>query len=150
GRVEGVLWLSHLQAVPFTDVQAELVQGFADQAVVAIENARLVGNVDARDRLLADMHLEQTAVADINLQAAQAPGDAELILGRSVEIASRLLGADCAYVVLHEGQGLTMKAGVGLPVEAIGNTNYLSSESAVAAQAFASGGAVEISDAGDE
>ncbi len=153
GKAEGVIWLARVMALPFTDVQGELVQGFADQAVVAIENARLVSDLETRERMIADMNREQTAVADIIRQSAQAPGDAQAILERSVEIATRLLGADCAWVFLHDGQGLTIKAVACPSAEGEDNRPQLRPDptpAMVGARAFASGAPVEIADAGEE
>ena len=53
GAVEGVLLLGRPEPGPFTDRQIELVQTFADQAVIAIENARLFGQVQERTRELS-------------------------------------------------------------------------------------------------
>lgn len=153
GKAEGVIWLARVMTLPFTDVQGELVQGFADQAVVAIENARLVNDLETRERMIADMNREQTAVADILRQSAQAPGEAQAILDRSVEIATRLLGADCAWLSLHDGQELTIKAVAFPPADGEDDRPETKPEPApatVGARAFASGAPVEIADAGGE
>jgi GAF domain-containing protein/HAMP domain-containing protein len=127
GEAEGVIWLSHLEAAPFTDAQAGLIQGFADQALIAIENARLAENVDARDRKLADMRSEQTAMAEVIRIAAQSPDDARAVLDGITETAARLLGAGCLYALLDEGSGLKLAAGHGVPSGMAGS--FLSPES---------------------
>src|SRR5260370_24419444 len=60
----GVLFLGRKTVEPFTDKQIELVQTFADQAVIAIENVRLFDDVQAKTRDLEEALQHQTATAD--------------------------------------------------------------------------------------
>lgn len=148
GDVEGVIWLSHLEAAPFSDAQAGLVQGFADQALIAIENARLAESVDTRDRKLADMRSEQTAMAGIGRIAAQSPDDARPVLEGIVQTAARLLGGVGAHVVLPDETGLKLLAGNGLPPDLTDAS--LSTESGLAAvRAFVSGAVFDTADRSD-
>ena len=65
GQPIGVLSLQRRTAGPFSDAQIELVQTFADQAVIAIENARLLSELEARNRDLTDALDRQTATAEV-------------------------------------------------------------------------------------
>ena len=65
GGIEGVFTLSRTRASPFSPRQIELVETFADQAVIAIENARLFDEVQARTRDLEEALQQQTATAEV-------------------------------------------------------------------------------------
>ena len=61
----GVFALTRDEVNPFTEKQIELATTFADQAVIAIENARLFDEVQARTRELSESLQQQTATADV-------------------------------------------------------------------------------------
>ena len=61
----GVLTVRRTEVRPFTDKQVELVETFADQAVIAIENVRLFDEVQARTEELSESLQQQTATADV-------------------------------------------------------------------------------------
>ena len=64
-EVVGALALRRLEALPFTEKQIALAETFADQAVIAIENARLFDEVQAKTRDLEESLQQQTATADV-------------------------------------------------------------------------------------
>ncbi|MBL8575752.1 MAG: GAF domain-containing protein [Mesorhizobium sp.] len=143
--VEGVIWLSHQEMAPFTDRQAGLAHGFADQGLIAIENARLSSTIDERDRKITRMRAEQNAMAYVAHVASAAPGDATRIFDALVETASKVPGAVAAYLIRLDTESAQVAAQRGLTPEAAARLAGLAtSPELVAAKALAAGEAVEI------
>jgi GAF domain-containing protein/anti-sigma regulatory factor (Ser/Thr protein kinase) len=104
GHTIGVIALPRMQPVPFTQRQIDLVTTFADQAVIAIENARLFEEVQARTRDLSESLDYQTAISDVLGVISRSQFDLQPVLQSVVDIASRLCRADNAIVYqLREG-----------------------------------------------
>ncbi|MGE9010617.1 GAF domain-containing protein [Leptospira interrogans] len=117
GAPIGVIALMRAVVKPFNDRQIELVTTFANQAVIAIENARLFDEVKARTDDLAESLRQQTATADVLKVISRSTFDLQIVLDTLVESATRLCDADHAWVFQRDGEFLHWAAGYGLSKE---------------------------------
>src|SRR5262252_5266806 len=99
-----VLWRREVQ--PFSDTEIGLMQTFADQAVIAIENVRLFKELETRNRDLTDALARQTATSDILRVISSSPTDVQPVFDSIVESAARL--CDGAFSSLHTFDGELM------------------------------------------
>src|SRR5262249_10938466 len=104
GSPVGVIVLQRRKVAPFTDKQIELVQTFADQAVIAIENVRLFDEVQARTRELTESLEYQTATGDILRVISSSPTDVQPVFDMIAESAWRLCEAQFCFVYRFDGQ----------------------------------------------
>ena len=110
GKVAGVIALLRRLAQPFTQRQIELVETFADQAVIAIENVRLFEEVQARTTELTEALEQQTATSEVLRVIASSPTTLKPVLQAVAESAARLCDAYDALLLLREGQSLVLGA----------------------------------------
>ena len=96
GNVVGVLFVAKTVPQPFTDKQIELVKTFADQAVIAIENTRLLNE-------LRESLQQQTATADVLKVISSSPGELEPVFHAMLENATRICEASFGSMLLREG-----------------------------------------------
>jgi len=120
GEAIGALMIFRDRLLPFTDEELAVQQSFADQAVIAIENARLFDEVQAKTRDLSEALTYQTGSSNILSVIASSPTDVEPVLKAIVENACLLCDAYDALVRLKVGDYLYSSAHHGpLPI----NTN---------------------------
>jgi GAF domain-containing protein len=123
GVVEGVFSLAKLETGLFAPRQVELVQTFADQALIAIENARLFNEVQAKTRDLEASLQQHTATADVLKTISRSSVQLETVLDTLVETVARLCRADQVHMWRSRDDGYQLLASYGLSEEA--KTYYL-------------------------
>jgi GAF domain-containing protein len=113
GVALGVIRISRTEVRPFTDKQIALLQTFADQAVIAIENVRLFKELEARNKDLGETLERQTATADILRVISQAQTDAQPVFEAIADSAKRLLDAWSVLVFRCDGELVRLAAARG-------------------------------------
>jgi two-component system, NtrC family, sensor kinase len=113
----GVIGLARQKVEPYTEKEIALVRTFADQAVIAIENARLFEEVQARTRDLTESLQQQTATADVLKVISRSAFDLGSVLQTLVESAARLCGADKSVITRESGEVFYRSEAYGFPVE---------------------------------
>ena len=106
----GTLTLWKTEVEPFTDNQIELVTTFADQAVIAIENTRLLNE-------LRESLQQQTATADLLEVISRSAFDLRPVFETIAESAVRLCEARLAFIYRFDGELLRMVADYNTPAE---------------------------------
>jgi GAF domain-containing protein len=124
GEMIGAFFLSRQEVRPFTDKQIDLVKNFAAQAVIAIENARLLNELRQRTTDLTERTADltealeqQTATSEVLQVISSSPGDLEPVFQAMLENATRICEAKFGVVFSFDGKEFHFEAQVGTPPE---------------------------------
>ena len=115
GDVIGTIALFGRDPGGYGDAEVAMVQAFADQAAIAVDNARLLAEIEERNRDLAASLELQTATSEILELISANPGDLHRVLHGVVEQAASLCDAPTANIMLRQGDILQFEAGIGAP-----------------------------------
>ncbi len=114
GVAIGAIHLRRVESQLFTDRQVALLQTFADQAVIAIENVRLFKELEARNRDLTESLEQQTVTSEILRVISSSPTDVQPVFDSIAESGKRLCEAEFCFVFQFDGQILHFAAHQGL------------------------------------
>ena len=111
----GALVIYRQEVRPFTDKQIELVENFAAQAVIAIENTRLLNELRQRTTDLTESLEQQTATSEVLRVISSSPGELEPVFQAMLANATRICEAKFGILMLRHGDGFRTVAINGAP-----------------------------------
>jgi len=114
-QVVGLIAIYRREVRPFTDKQIALVTSFANQAVIAIENARLLNELRDRTNELSESLDQQTATSEVLGVISSSPGELEPVFQAMLANATRICGAKLGILFRSEGDAFRVVALYGAP-----------------------------------
>ena len=155
----GAIAVARREPGGFTDDEIALLQTFADQAVIAIENARLLTELQQKNEALTQAHAQvsealeqQTATSEILKVIASSPTDTQPVFDAIAENAARLCGVGDGHIVLVEGDALRAVSATGQIVALAAGYNARRvpvSRESVAGRAIVDRATIHIADVAD-
>ena len=115
GEAIGALSIFRREVRPFTDKQIDLVKSFAAQAVIAIENTRLLTELRQRTTDLTESLEQQTATSEVLQVISSSPGELEPVFETMLQNAVRICGAKFGNLWLRDGDFFRIGAAHGAP-----------------------------------
>ena len=115
GAAIGAIVLRRTEARLFSERQIALLQTFADQAVIAIENVRLFEKEQQRTRELSEALEQQTATSEVLRVISSSPGELEPVFQAMLENAVRICEAKFGILFRHDGQAFELAAELDTP-----------------------------------
>ena len=106
----GVMAIYRQEVRPFTDKQVDLLTNFAAQAVIAIENARLLNELRQRTDDLTESLEQQTATSEVLRVISSSPGELEPVFNAMLENATRICEAKFGNLLLFDGKDMRVVA----------------------------------------
>jgi signal transduction histidine kinase len=114
-RVIGAIGVARHEPVGFDEKQIALIGSFASQAVIAIENTRLLKELRERTDDLSESLEQQTATSEVLQVISSSPGELEPVFGKMLENATRVCGANFGTMNLWDGEKLNKVADYNMP-----------------------------------
>jgi len=111
----GAILIYRLEVKPFNDRQVALVETFASQAVIAIENTRLLNELHQRTDDLTEALEQQTATSEVLKVISSSPGELEPVFNAMLENATRICEAKFANLFLYENNSFRIAAQLNAP-----------------------------------
>jgi PAS domain S-box-containing protein len=119
GRAIGTIGIRRFEVRPFSDTHIALLQTFAAQAVIAIENVRLFKELEAKNRDLTETLEQQTATSEILRVISSSPTDVQPVFDTIAQSAKRLCNAQFCAVFRYDGERLHFVAHHGLTSQGV-------------------------------